>query len=294
MIARSETLPWPGDTARDAVCDSIAKLGIVGSFTMRELERDLRTTLNKDVVHARVSDLLRAGYLTPEPPLKAVGEKPKRLLVNECGLPADIPFTVSARLPMTIPRTFDGLWAMLRWLDKTRGHFGLNEVLWFVKTEVSHSIVRQYIRHLHASGYLTVQTGTLAADGGAIYRISKRQVETPRFKADGEPLASDQITANLWRGMKLLGYFKAEDLSFAASLPELPISKIDARRYCEDLAAAGYLLSRQDPAGWTLYRLRPRMNTGPAAPRLLRARFVWDPNLGQIMGSATSVQEIRL
>lgn len=294
MIARPELLTWPGGAVADTVASAIKRIGAKGSFTMSELERAIGKSMDKRTVRARVHDLMREGFLTPDPPLKRFSDKPSRLLVNDPQLPADCAITVSARLPLQIPRTYDGLWALMRWLDKHRGHFSLVELLYYVKTEIDAGVVRSYVRHLSAHGFIVVHTQRRAADGGCCYRIARRQVETPRFKSNGERLPSAQRADQLWRAIKMCGFFTAREVAMAASIPECVVPEIDARRYCDDLTAAGYLMARSNNEGHTIYRLRPKMQTGPAAPQLLRARLVWDPNIMQIVGQGIGVEEVRL
>ena len=88
----------------------------------------------------------------------------------------------------------------------------------------------------------------------------------------------------------MLGYFTVRDLCIETSAPEAEMPVAFATRYVEELSAAGYLISRPGPLGMT-YRMRPAMNTGPGAPQVLRARFVWDPNLCKVMGE-TTVEEV--
>ena len=125
-----------------------------------------------------------------------------------------------------------------------------------------------------------------------ILRILRPQAEAPRLTQAGRPRVQATRQSYLWRGMKMLRFFTIDDLVVAVSSPELTITHAFAERYVVELAAAGYLISRTDDRG-TLYRMRPKMNTGPAAPQVLRARFVWDPNLGCVMGEATKLEEVR-
>lgn len=293
-MPQAELLTWPGSSVRDVVSSAITKVSATGSFTMGELERAVGKQLDKSLIRARVHDLMREGFLTADPPLKHFGQKPTRLLINDCELPAECAVTVSARLPLVIPRTYDGLWALMRWLDRHRGHFSLVDLLWYVKTEIDGSVVRQYVRHLAHNDFISVHTDRRAKDGGCCYRVARKQVETPRFKANGDLLPAARRADQLWRAIKICGFFTAREVAIAASLPECEVGELDARRYCDDLAAAGYLMSRSDQQGRTVYRLRPKMKTGPAAPQLLRARLVWDPNTMQVVGDATAVEEIRI
>jgi hypothetical protein len=58
------------------------------------------------------------------------------------------------------------------------------------------------------------------------------------------------------------------------------------------LDSAGYLTSTYDPASQRakIYRLRPAMNSGPTAPKLLRGIVVYDPNRRALMGTLTATE----
>lgn len=85
----------------------------------------------------------------------------------------------------------------------------------------------------------------------------------------------------MWRTMKMLKTFTANDLAIAASLPAAPVALAEAIYYVKWLSAAGYLVAvqphRPGHKGRTVWRLV--QNTGPKPPMVLRARLLWDPNL---------------
>lgn len=206
--------------------------------------------------------------------------------------PEQIAVVRFAKLELQIPRTYDGLWALMNWLDRERGGFTEHEVVQMMCHDVDAAVVVSYVRALERCGAilpaLTIQSAT------RYFRVDRRrQVETPRVARDGSLLIGPQRLANLWRSMKMCGYFTARDLAVAASMPDLPISEDSAGRYAADLAHAGYLITKTRPGEATVYRLRSTHNTGPAAPEVLRARFVWDPNLCRIVGDAASIDEVR-
>lgn len=185
---------------------------------------------------------------------------------------------------LTVPRGEDGYWMLIRYLD-ARGGFTRDDV----KRRLPDAEARDAF-----DGYMDalVRAGFVASSGGNFYRVARKQVEAPRLTQAGRQKVHATRQSYLWRAMKMLGFFSVDDLVAASSSPELEISAAFANTYADELAAAGYLLSRSE-RGRTVFRLRPGMNTGPAAPQVLRARFVWDPNLCRVVGEATRIDEVR-
>jgi hypothetical protein len=187
-------------------------------------------------------------------------------------------------LELQIPASHDGLWSLIRWMGRA-GPFALADLIAAVRGHIQPDDVRAFVRALERGGVLTPE---LAVPDKPRFRVDLRHVETPRLRPDGQPLQGPQRHALMWRSIKMLGLFTADNLAMAASLPDLAVTPAQAARYADDLTAGGYLISQS----LKLYRLRPDMNTGPAAPRVLRARFIWDANLCRVMG-ASSIDEAR-
>jgi hypothetical protein len=61
-------------------------------------------------------------------------------------------------------------------------------------------------------------------------------------------------------------------------------------RYATALRDAGYLIA-SGPKHRLSFQLKPSMNTGPKAPRLLRTRMVFDPNRGVVAGEIVAEQQ---
>jgi hypothetical protein len=191
------------------------------------------------------------------------------------------------KLNVQIPATHDGLWALIRWFGSNADcdTVPLSDLVAAVRETIDATDVRAYCRMLERAGVLSP---VLSVPDKPRFRVDLSHIETPRLRTDGSLQPGPQRHAVMWRSIKMLGLFTAENLAVAASLPDLAITPAQAARYADDLTAGGYLISQS----LKLYRLKPGMNTGPAAPRVLRARFIWDANLCRIMG-ATSVDEVR-
>ena len=91
----------------------------------------------------------------------------------------------------------------------------------------------------------------------------------------------------------MLGYFTAAELAAGSSEPDFAVSLEQAQRYATALAEAGYLNTRERGGEPALYRLKNGMNTGPAAPEVLRAHLVWDPNKCRAMSTMARAEEVR-
>ncbi len=137
-------------------------------------------------------------------------------------------------------------------------------------------------------------TGEQNPRGRPFYRIVARQSATPAFKRDGT-LIPDRMTARqaLWNAMRSPFFrngFTLIDISAHASTNSLAINRRSARLYISCLLRAEYLIvlqrgSSTTPTIWRLVR-----NTGPAAPKLLKAECVYDPNAEKIFGEPTTVE----
>ncbi len=198
-------------------------------------------------------------------------------------LPDRITEAIEARrLTLTLPHGDDGTWTLIRHLN-ARGRFRLGDLVRPLPAD-THDAATDYVSALLRGGFLSG-----AIDGWM--RIERQQIEAPKLTKLGRARALPTRQANLWRAIRMLGVFYVEELVAAATSSETPIAADFALRYVDELVGAGYLMARLE-VGRSLYRLKSRMNTGPAAPQVLRARFVWDPNLCRVMGDATRIEEV--
>lgn len=154
--------------------------------------------------------------------------------------------------------------------------------------------VREYFKRLMQAGIIQagdkIVTGKVNNPFQALQFQAQQYIlvqdighEAPRLNPDGSPLV--EARDHMWRTMKMLQSFTYFDLATAASTEDCPVNPRDAQDYCGDLLRAGYLvcLRNSTPNSKALYRLLPRMNTGPHAPKVQRTKCVFDPNLNKIM-----------
>ena len=144
------------------------------------------------------------------------------------------------------------------------------------RTELS--TVRKWLRTLVKAGFLA------EVDGG--FTVLKRPPTLPHLSNHGSIVPSR--TDAMWAAMRALKVFTPRELAIAASTEEAPVAEWTAKSYVAQLFAADYfvLVQKATPRRQAVYRLKPSMNTGPQAPRILRTKLVYDPNRDQVMGEA--------
>jgi hypothetical protein len=170
---------------------------------------------------------------------------------------------------------------------------------------VAYTTVKRYVWFLAREGYV-VRVGA-KRDGyalQAVYAVKKRQTKTPieRPNPQRAPLTAREA---MWNAMRALEQFTARELCVSASTEERPVSQRSANLYIQKLVVVGVLhvLERPQkalgkvgdtPLGATAgrYRLVKSANTGPLAPKLCVAGFVFDPNCNRVLGDAV-VSELR-
>lgn len=155
--------------------------------------------------------------------------------------------------------------------------------------------VRDFVRRLEKAGLITaVDASPTMADRQ--FRALVVQSAAPRVQRDGRVIESQPATRCMWnmmRGPMGRGGFTYLDLVHWSRTDETRISPNTAKSYIAHLKSAGYLIPLDPgkpgkPARW---RLDPRMNTGPQAPMILRAKIVFDVNRQEVFGQAEA-QEV--
>lgn len=170
---------------------------------------------------------------------------------------------------------------------------------------VAYTTVKRYVWFLAREGYV-VRIGA-KRDGYALqnlYTVKKRQQKAPIERPDPQraPLTAREA---MWNAIRALEQFSARELAVSASTEERPVSQRSANLYIQKLVAVGVLQVLERPqkalgkAGHTplgatagRYRLVKSANTGPLAPKLCVAGFVFDPNSNRVLGDAV-VSELR-
>lgn len=150
--------------------------------------------------------------------------------------------------------------------------------------------IRDFLRRLEAAGIIE-RVGTDTETGEISYRSQVVQSAAPRVRRDGSVIESQPATRCMWnlmRGPNGRAGFTYLDLVRWASTDDTAITVNTARSYIKTLHSAGYLvaITAGGPRKPTIWRLDPRMNTGPQAPMILRTKLIFDPNKQVVVGPA--------
>lgn len=189
-------------------------------------------------------------------------------------------------------RGHDHYWSLMRELGKNGGVFTVKDVVG--ATTAHHSTVDDYMKRL-------VRAGIIAPAGHQgegrwaqkTFQLVESPRETPSLRRSGERGDYGRSRQNMWnviRGPQGRTGIAGDELAMLAATDDIPVAVGSAKEFLQRLEKAGYLTVAQKAAHHRLarYRLKPSMNTGPMAPKLLRARIVYDPNTRTVVGSVVA------
>jgi len=181
----------------------------------------------------------------------------------------------------------EAIWAAIRELQT----FTLNRLFWKVRME--RNSIRDYVLGLKNAGYIedigVVVENTRQAKQ---YRLIKDiGLDAPRVRRDGTPVTQGLAREQMWRTMRILKEFTPEELAINASTEACEVKVSDAKKYCQALNKASYLIATQPGRGLhqSRYRFLPSRFTGPKPPQIQRTKHVYDPNLGEVVWSSREV-----
>lgn len=187
------------------------------------------------------------------------------------------------RLSARVPRGYEWYWSVIRELDH-KGPWSIPEVRGYTNVRNKDS-VRDYVSRLVRAGFAAHVDTVKTLDNGVptkLYRLLKRPSTAPSLRRDGRELGLS-AQQRMWTAIRSMKRgFGASELAYAAGDTSGAVPTITTKRFVAHLVTAGYLTS--DGAGF--YRLKPSMNTGPAAPKILRTHVVWDSNRNKVIGDA--------
>lgn len=173
----------------------------------------------------------------------------------------------------------EAMWGIIR----TLGTFTVSEI--HQETTLEVRAVREYITSLHAAKYLEKtkekqpgSTGAVSSRTTVFKLINDVGVDAPRVRKDGTKVTQGQGRINMWRTMRVIGDFTAQELAVNASTPDCIIKEATAADYTKHLCHAGYLRKRKNR-----YLFLQAKYTGPKPPMIQRVKRVWDQNLKKVM-----------
>lgn len=209
------------------------------------------------------------------------------------------PIHIETQIKAKVLIGYDGVWkAIKKQKDNT----------WFVdqiQDEMrggSRGTIKDYLSRLVIAGYVKKGDRQLIKSRWRPTYQTVRPVKTaPALHRDGTP-ANEQGRGQgaMWWSIKMMKKFTIQELIEDASISEeeakiasvqpLTITKGTARGYIRHLVKIGYvkLIDPEVERYWMV----PSKWTGPKAPMLTEATFVFDPNIGLIVGVACRVKEI--
>ena len=191
------------------------------------------------------------------------------------------------RLSARVPRGQAGYWTVIRALDE-KGSWTVSEVH-DETNEKFRQAVMDYVGRLLKGGFARFVGERRGAHQhppfAKAYRLEKRPSLAPSLRRDGTLLPPPAIQ-RMWNAVRSLRHFTIDDVAFAGG-SEKAIPKHTAERYIGRLVAAGYLqaIAEGGPGRRAVYRLKPAMNTGPLAPKILQLNVVWDDNRKEAVGA---------
>lgn len=180
--------------------------------------------------------------------------------------------------PKLLKRGHKYMWQQMMELSRGEQSFTTQQIFDLCKG-VNRRTVKDFITRLEKASYIVAHD-----EKPSTYFVIKRQTNTPRARRDGTIAVNGQ--QRIWNAIRQLKTFKVQDLKLAASCPDYAPTTETIKSYVKHLVRAGYLtISHPDGKRkpW-FYALKPRMNSGPTAPAILKSKMVYDANENKIMG----------
>ncbi len=173
------------------------------------------------------------------------------------------------------------IWSVIRRLTEQdrQQPFTASQILAECDSSVILGTIKGVLRQLAAAG---IVEETMAS----CWRVRKRPTQLPHLNRSGKVVRCGQEA--MWNGMRALRVFSPSELAMASSTEERSVTTMTAKSYVARLFAAGYLTIERAATSKSQasYRLKPSMNTGPLAPKILRIKAVFDPNREEVFGLA--------
>ncbi|TPI10281.1 hypothetical protein [Mesorhizobium sp. B4-1-1] len=183
------------------------------------------------------------------------------------------------KINLKVPRGEAGFWSIILKLDAA-GPWTIRQV--GDRTNSKQRIVDNYVRRLLLAGFVEIaKTEPRKGPGNfaqaRYFRLLKSPLIAPRIKQDGT-LLPETGNEQVWRAIRMLKSFSALELHEHCASEVAPGS---AGNYARALAATGVIVGT-----WPNYRLV--RDLGPAAPKLLTAKMVFDPNTSAVLGDVVA------
>lgn len=154
----------------------------------------------------------------------------------------------------------------------------------------------RFLMKLERAGFIEKVVGGSYTPGARVYRLLKRQSQTPVISFDKKQSVVGQRQQNMWNVMRRRRQgFTIDDLVMDGSTEDAVIARNTAKQYVMLLEGAGILVctKRFKPGrGCNIYVLKGSANTGPKPPSKMKASMVYDPNRGEIVGAVNAEEDL--
>jgi hypothetical protein len=166
----------------------------------------------------------------------------------------------------------DKIWTTIRKADIVFTISGLA-----VASGADRKTVSDYLRCLVPGGIVQ------AVENGGFTLIRDVGIHAPRLNREGKPVTQGAGTENMWRSMRMLAQFSAQDIAVHSTTDTVSVSEATAKSYALMLLHCGYLrVVAQAVPGKRAATYRLIRNSGPKPPQIQRVKRVFDPNTGKV------------
>jgi hypothetical protein len=189
---------------------------------------------------------------------------------------------------LIMPQDPGAVWTFIRRQARAKDGIIESAALFDKMLRLDPGFITDYLARLCRGGFLQPL-------GRGRYRLLRNQPQPPQLRADGRPLIQTLVREQMWRTLKMSGWVTPRELAFEATTEEARVSEQAAQQYLTYLLRAGIVGARPAGFGETAYGLKPGHGRGAAAPRVIRAIFVWDENARSVAGrTIVASEEVRL
>jgi hypothetical protein len=186
-----------------------------------------------------------------------------------------------------MPHDHGAVWTFIRRRAKAREGAIDSAALFAHLPRLDPGFITDYLARLCRGGFLQPL-------GGGCYRLLRNQPQPPQLRGDGRPLVQTLAREQIWRALKMSGWITPRELGVEASTEDVRVSEPAAQRYLACLRRAGIVGARPASAGEMEYRLKFGQGCGAAAPRAIRAIFIYDEKVRTVAGcTIIAAEEVR-
>ena len=190
------------------------------------------------------------------------------------------------RLDVSLPRGPEHYWRMMCELTRKAGGFTISDI-WGLSNGRSRKTIKCYV---HACRDVSaIEPSAETADKAVVWRVVNLNAPAPVMRRPDYQDRRGRVQQQIWTTIRSLPQFTIRELAVEASTDVVRVPEGQAKDYLAALLKAGYIdtirPSRKliEPG---IFRLKLGMGTGPLAPAILKARFVFDRNTNKPVGAA--------